>query len=80
MSTSGSTGTPFRCYQDVNKKRHVNAEVLYYNGLVNFKIGKRIIYFRSIVGEVAKSSLVQFLQNIRLIDCQNLSDEGITKN
>lgn len=79
MSTSGSTGTPFRCYQDVNKKRHVNAEVLYYNGLVNFKIGKRIIYFRSIVGEVAKSPLVQFLQNIRLIDCHNLSDEGITK-
>lgn len=79
MSTSGSTGTPFRCYQDVNKKRHVNAEVLYYNGLANFKIGKRIIYFRSIVGEVAKSPLVQFLQNIRLIDCQNLSDEGITK-
>lgn len=77
MSTSGSTGTPFRCYQDVLKKRHVNAEVLYYNGLVNFTIGRRIIYFRSIVGEVSKSRLTQFFQNIRLIDCQNLSDEGI---
>lgn len=57
MSTSGSTGTPFRCYQDGLKKRHVNAEVLYFNGLVNFKIGRKIIYFRSIVGEVSKSRL-----------------------
>ena len=77
MSTSGSTGTPFRCYQDVLKKRHVNAEVLYYNGLVGFKIGRRIIYFRSIVGEVSKSKLTQFAQNIRLIDCQNLGDEDV---
>lgn len=77
MSTSGSTGTPFRCYQDVDKKRHVNAEVLYYNGLVGFKIGRCIIYFRSIVGEVSKSRLTQFLQNIRLIDCHNLGDEGV---
>lgn len=77
MSTSGSTGTPFRCYQDVIKKRHVNAEVLYYNGLVNFKIGKRIIYFRSIVGEVSKSKLTQFAQNIILLDCTSLDDDGI---
>lgn len=77
MSTSGSTGTPFCCYQDGMKKRHVNAEVLYYNGLVNFKIGRQIIYFRSIVGEVSKSRLTQFIQNIRLIDCQDLGDDGI---
>ena len=25
MKTSGSTGTPFYCYQDIIKKRHVNA-------------------------------------------------------
>lgn len=77
MSTSGSTGTPFRSYQDGMKKRHVNAEVLYYNGLVGYKIGRRIIYFRSIVGEVSKSKLTQFAQNIRLIDCQNLGDDGV---
>lgn len=77
MSTSGSTGTPFRCYQNSMKKRHVNAEALYYNGLIGFNIGRKIIYFRSIVGEVAKSRLVQFAQNIRLIDCQNLSDDGV---
>lgn len=78
MSTSGSTGTPFRSYQNIDKKRHVNAEVLYYNGLVGFTIGKRILYFRSIVSEVAKSKFTQFIQNIRLFDCQSLSDDNIT--
>lgn len=79
MSTSGSTGTPFRCYQDADKKRHVNAEVLFYNGQIDYKIGRKIIYFRSIVGEVQKSALQQFAQNICLLDCTDLSDEGIAK-
>lgn len=77
MSTSGSTGTPFRSYQDLFKKYHVNAEVLYYNGLVDFKIGRRILYFRSIVNEVAKSKMAQFAQNILLLDCQGLNDNYI---
>ena len=79
MSTSGSTGTPFRCYQNIEKKRHVNAEVLFYNGQIDYKIGRKIIYFRSIVGEVEKSAIQQFLQNICLLDCTDLSDDGIAK-
>ena len=77
MSTSGSTGTPFTCWQNPDKKRHVNAEVLFYNGRIGFEIGRKIIYFRSIVSEVSKSRLQQFMQNIDLIDCTDLSDEGI---
>lgn len=77
MLTSGSTGTPLRCYQNAEKKRHVNAEVLFYNGQIGYTIGRKIIYFRSIVSEVQKSALQQFAQNICLIDCNDLSDEGI---
>ena len=79
MATSGSTGTPFISYQDLGKKKHVNAEVLFYNGKIDYKIGKRIIYFRSVVNEVAKSPLQQFMQNIYLLDCQDLSDSGIVQ-
>lgn len=79
MSTSGSTGTPFTSYQDFDKKKHVNAEVLFYNGKINYKVGRRIIYFRSVVNEVAKSPFQQFLQNICLLDCQDLSDDGIAQ-
>jgi phenylacetate-CoA ligase len=77
MTTSGSTGTPFTSYQNKEKRKRVYAEVLYYNGKVNYQIGKRIIYFRSVVGEVAKSSVQQFSQNIYLVDCTDLSDVGI---
>lgn len=77
MSTSGSTGTPFTSWQDGDKKKHVNAETLYYNGKIGFSIGRRIIYLRSIVSEVSKSKLQQFSQNIYLLDCNDLSDSGI---
>lgn len=80
MTTSGSTGTPFTSWQDIGKKKHVNAEVLFYNGQVGYKIGRRIIYFRSIVNEVAKSPLQQFMQNIKLLDCCSLSDDTIREN
>lgn len=77
MSTSGSTGTPFTCYQNLDKKKHVNAETLYYNGKIGFSIGRRIIYLRSVVAEVQKSRMQQFAQNIYLLDCNDLSDKGI---
>lgn len=77
MSTSGSTGTPFTCWQDSNKKKHVNAETLYYNGQIGFSIGRRIIYLRSVVSEVQKSDFQQFAQNIYLLDCNDLSDNAI---
>ena len=77
MTTSGSTGVPFTCWQNQDKKRCVNAEVLFYNGRIGYEIGKKIIYFRSVVNEVRKSRIQQFVQNINLIDCTNLSDDGI---
>lgn len=79
MSTSGSTGTPFVSYQDIGKKKSVNAETLFYNGQIGFHIGRRIIYLRSVVSETQKSSFQQFAQNIHLIDCTDLSDAGIEK-
>lgn len=77
MTTSGSTGTPFTSWQDAGKKKHVNAETLYYNGQIGFSIGRRIIYLRSIVSEVQKSQMQQFAQNIYLLDCNELSDDAI---
>lgn len=77
MHTSGSTGTPFTCYQDFGKKKRVNGETLFYNGLVGFEIGRKIIYLRSCAGDYSKPWFVQFFQNIEVLDCGNLSDDGI---
>lgn len=77
MSTSGSTGTPFASFQNKSKKKHVNAETMYYMGLLGYKVGQRIIFLRSLVNECEKKSLQQFQQNIYQINCNDLSDRGI---
>lgn len=77
MSTSGSTGTPFVCYQDERKKRRVNAEIIYYSEKAGYKLGRNLSYIRTIVKQNKKSNFRQFLQNQTLIHCEKLNDEGI---
>lgn len=77
MATSGSTGTPFICYQNSGKKRRVNAEIIYYSGKAGYRLGDNLSYIRSIVRQNKKSKLKQFLQNQTLIDCSKLSDSGV---
>ena len=77
MSTSGSTGTPFVCYQNVEKKKRVNAEIIYYSGKVGYRLGENLSYIRTVVKQVKKSKLKQFMQNQTLIHCGQLSDVGI---
>lgn len=79
MSTSGSTGTPFICYQNSGKKKRVNAEIIYYSEKVGYHLGENLSYIRTIVKQNNKSGLKQFLQNQTLINCGELSDEGIEK-
>lgn len=77
MSTSGSTGTPFVCYQNVGKKRKVNAEIIYYSEKVGYKLGENLSYIRTIVKQNKKSRFKQFIQNQTLINCGHLNDLGI---
>lgn len=77
MATSGSTGTPFICYQNGLKKRRVNAEIIYYSEKVGYRLGDNLSYIRNIVKKNKKSVLKQFMQNQTLINCGKLSDSGI---
>lgn len=79
MSTSGSTGTPFVCYQDERKKRRVNAEIIYYSEKAGYKLGRNLSYIRTVVKQNKKSNFQQFLQNQTLIQCNKLNDQGIEK-
>lgn len=79
MSTSGSTGTPFVCYQNKEKKKRVNAEIIYYSEKVGYKLGNNLSYIRTVVKQVKKSSFKQFIQNQTLINCSILDDSGIKK-
>ncbi|MCI8484015.1 MAG: phenylacetate--CoA ligase family protein [Lachnospiraceae bacterium] len=79
MATSGSTGTPFISYQDEEKKRRVNAEIIYYSEKAGYRLGQNLSYIRTIVKQNQKSWLRQFLQNQTLIHCEKLDDAGIEK-
>lgn len=79
MATSGSTGTPFICYQDVRKKKRVNAEIIYYSEKVGYRLGDNLSYIRTIVRQVKKTKWKQFLQNQTLINCRTLDDAGISE-
>lgn len=79
MSTSGSTGTPFICYQNGGKKKRVNAEIIYYSEKVGYQLGNNLSYIRTVVKQNKKSGLKQFMQNQTLINCSLLNDTGVEK-
>ena len=79
MTTSGSTGMPFTCYQNIEKKRRVNAEVIYYSEKAGYSVGKKIIYLRAVTKENYKPKLYQWIQNETLLDICDLNDKRIEK-
>jgi phenylacetate-CoA ligase len=74
MTTSGSTGTPFVCYQDSIKRKAVNAEVIYYSEKAGYSVGKKIVFLRVLTEKSQKSKLHQWIQNEKLLDISNLDD------
>ncbi|MFE1242847.1 hypothetical protein ACFW35_01850 [Fictibacillus sp. NPDC058756] len=77
MSTSGSTGTPFVCYQNLEKKKRVNAEIIYYSEKAGYSVGGNLIFLRALTEKSRKSSFHQWIQNETLIDISNLDDKHI---
>jgi len=79
MTTSGSTGTPFICYQNKGKKKRVSAEVIYYSEKAGYSVGNNVIFLRAITKENHKTKLLQWIQNETLLDICNLDDKSIEK-
>ena len=70
--TSGSTGTPFRSYQDNTKKQRNSADTIYFASLAGFTIGEKLYYLKIWSDYNKKSSKLQWVQNIVPIDVLNL--------
>ena len=75
VSTSGSTGTPFEVYQNLNKKTRNTADVMYFSKLVNFNVGERLYYWRHWNEHYQKNKNLLFIQNIVPINVFDLNDE-----
>lgn len=77
MITSGSTGTPFKIYQDRNKKLRNYADTLCFASLAGYKTGHRLVYLKIWAKEKMKSPLAYQLQNIIPVDVLRFNDKEI---
>lgn len=79
MTTSGSTGVPFVCVQDIGKKRQLRAEIIHYSEKAGYRLGRNLIFMRFLAEETKKSKLAQVLQNETLLNARYLEDDDIAK-
>ncbi|MBO5454663.1 MAG: phenylacetate--CoA ligase family protein [Clostridia bacterium] len=77
MSTSGSTGTPFKMWQDRNKRNRVFAEMMYFWGTAGYKIGMKYVFFRVWTNKNKKSKLSAFARNLIMKDIVSLDKENL---
>lgn len=77
--TSGSTGTPFKYYQDRNKKLRNDADYLYFYGLGGYTMGQRLYFLRIWNDLNKKSRLAAWAKNLMMEDTGNLSELQIAR-
>lgn len=78
-STSGSTGTPFRVYQNVEKRRRADAESIYLGQLAGYEIGTPLWYLKLWTSRSSHSRIGTFARNIRPIDVSTFHEEDAEK-
>ena len=75
VSTSGSTGLPFKVLQDKNKKNRNTADTLYFSEKAGFKIGYKLLYLRHWSTTYSKNKWIGWIQNILKIEVLDLNDK-----
>lgn len=76
MSTSGSTGSPFKIYQCPNKELRNKADVLFFYKTGGYYPGDRLYYMRiwTDMNKRSRKRLVE--ENFRMFNTSNLDKEG----
>jgi len=75
--TSGSTGTPFKLYQDKNKKLRNIADTIYFSKLAGFEIGQKLVYLKHWNRFNKRNILRRWLDNFIVCDTADLSESNI---
>lgn len=77
MTTSGSTGTPFTVYQDLNKKARNHADTLFFGEMGGFEIGNKLYYLKIWAKQKMANPWMYKLQNIVPIDVIDLNEDKV---
>ena len=79
MSTSGSTGTPLRIVQNLDKVRHDTADGIFFGAMADYYIGMKMGFIRVWVHNVTKSPLRLLAENMIMVDSSDLGEEALTE-
>jgi phenylacetate-CoA ligase len=71
VTSSGSTGTPFKIYKTKRKVLRSRADLLYFVSLVGYTIGDQLLFIRLWLKKYRKHALVLAIQNQRQIDVED---------
>jgi len=74
VSTSGSSGTPFKVYQNTDKVLRNRADTIYFQKIAGYEIGYRLYYIRKWLSKYRKSRMAMALRNIKMINVSDFSD------
>nr|WP_299067380.1 AMP-binding protein [uncultured Allomuricauda sp.] len=79
VSTSGSTGTPFKVFQSSQKKYRNSADTIYFAKKSGFNIGDRLLYLRLWAAYYRKPKFLAWMQNVEQLDVEELNDTFLSK-
>lgn len=74
VATSGSTGVPFKLYQNKDKIIRNSADTLYFSKLAGYNIGNELYYFRMWNAFEKKNLISRLILNIKPYEVLNLNE------
>lgn len=77
--TSGSTGMPFKVYQDARKRQRATADTLWFSKEAHYELGARLYFSRVWDKKTTRSKMQCLRQNWVMHDASSLSDEAIAR-
>jgi len=79
MHTSGSTGIPFCCYQNKEKRKKLITELIFYSEKAGYTLGNPLIQVRGNNPYTQRSKLRCWINNQKLILINNYCDQNIKR-
>lgn len=79
VSTSGSTGTPFKANQNREKRNRNIADLIYAHEKNGWALGDKYVYLRAWTSKYSSSKLKAFLQNYIAMEVVNFNDKNKEK-
>lgn len=76
VSTSGSTGVPFKACQDNEKRNRTIADLIYFHKINGWNLGDRYVFLRAWTSSYSVSKLKLWMQNFITVDVVNFNNKA----